>query len=78
MNWDIISGKWDQLKADVRAQWAKLTDDDVSAVGARKDKLIGILQQRYGILKHEAEQQIDSWLEKFDQHTGRPPRPIVP
>jgi uncharacterized protein YjbJ (UPF0337 family) len=62
MNWDIIEGKWDQFKGDVRSKWAKLSDDDLSAVGARKDKLIGKIQERYGVLRDDAERQVDAWL----------------
>jgi uncharacterized protein YjbJ (UPF0337 family) len=62
MNWDIIEGKWDQFKGDVRSKWAKLSDDDMSAVGARKDKLIGKIQERYGVLRDDAERQVDAWL----------------
>jgi uncharacterized protein YjbJ (UPF0337 family) len=72
MNWDTVEGKWDQLKGDLRGTWAKLTDDDVAHVGAKKDKLVGKLQERYGIMKDEAERQIDTWLTKLDRDPKRP------
>jgi len=63
MNWDTIEGRWDQLKGDVKSRWAKLTDDDVAAVGAKRDKLIGKLQERYGLLKDDAASQVDRWID---------------
>jgi uncharacterized protein YjbJ (UPF0337 family) len=63
MNWDTIEGKWEQLKGDVKGKWAKLTDDDVSSVSAKKDKLVGKIQERYGVLKDEAERQVDAWIQ---------------
>jgi uncharacterized protein YjbJ (UPF0337 family) len=71
MNWETIEGKWEQLKGDAKSKWAKLTDDDLAAVGAKKDKLIGKLQERYGVLKDEAEQQVDTWLASM--HTPKQP-----
>lgn len=64
MNWDMLEGKWEQAKADVKAKWAKLTDDDLKGISAKKDKLVGKLQERYGMMKDEAEKQVDAWLEK--------------
>lgn len=70
MNWNVIEGKWDQFQGKVRSQWAKLTDDDVSNIAAKKDVLVGKIQERYGILKDEAERQVDDWLERFDGTPG--------
>jgi uncharacterized protein YjbJ (UPF0337 family) len=73
MNWDTIEGKWDQFKGDVKGKWAKLTDDDVSHVGAKKDKLVGKLQERYGIMKDEAERQVDGWIASIKEPKQPPP-----
>lgn len=65
MNWDCIQGEWKQLTADVKTKWAKLTDDDLKVVSAKKDVLVGKIQERYGILRDEAEKQVDEWLAKL-------------
>ena len=65
MNWDTVQGQWEQIKGDLRSTWAKLTDDDVSQVGAKKDKLVGLIQERYGIMKDEAERQVDDWAARL-------------
>lgn len=62
MNWDIIEGKWHQLKSDVKTRWAKLTDDDLTSVSAKRDKLVGKIQERYGVLRDDAEKQVDEWI----------------
>lgn len=61
MNQDQMEGKWKQLKGSVREHWGKLTDDDLDIIGGRKDKLIGVLQERYGIAREDAEKQFDTW-----------------
>jgi uncharacterized protein YjbJ (UPF0337 family) len=65
MNWDQIEGQWHQVKGSIKSQWGKLTDDDVQSIGGKKEKLLGILQQRYGVVKDEAEKQADTWLSKL-------------
>jgi uncharacterized protein YjbJ (UPF0337 family) len=69
MNWDTIEGKWEQVAGDVKETWAKLTDDDVAAVSAKKDKLVGKIQERYGIVKDEAEREVDAWLANLSSRT---------
>jgi uncharacterized protein YjbJ (UPF0337 family) len=65
MNWEQIEGQWGQVKGHVKSKWAKLTDDDVTALTGKKDALVGKLQERYGILKDEAEKQVDEWIDKL-------------
>jgi uncharacterized protein YjbJ (UPF0337 family) len=58
MNWDIIQGKWKEIKGQAKEQWGKLTDDDLDRIEGKRDQLIGRVQQKYGIAKDEAEQQV--------------------
>ncbi len=39
MNWDIIKGKWGQLKGEARKQWGNLTDDDWDKFHGDREKL---------------------------------------
>jgi uncharacterized protein YjbJ (UPF0337 family) len=68
MNWDTIQGEWKQLSAQVKIRWAKLTDDDVTKMSAKKDELVGAIQQRYGVMREEAEKQVDEWVKKIPGH----------
>ena len=62
MNWDRVEGNWKQLKGKAREKWGKLTDNDLEAIGGKKDQLIGRIQERYGISKDEAQKQADEWV----------------
>ncbi|WP_442793757.1 MULTISPECIES: CsbD family protein [unclassified Paracoccus (in: a-proteobacteria)] len=62
MNWDIIEGKWNQLKGSVKEKWGDLTDDELTEVAGRKDKLAGKLQEKYGWTKEEADDQINTFF----------------
>jgi uncharacterized protein YjbJ (UPF0337 family) len=61
MNWDRIQGNWKQVVGKAKAQWGKLTDDDLDVVAGRREQLAGRIQERYGIAKDEVEKQISDW-----------------
>ena len=52
---DILEGKWHELKGQTRQQWAKITDDDLAQMSGKSEELAGVLQQRYGYGKAQAE-----------------------
>ena len=62
MNWDQIEGKWRQAKGAVKQKWGKLTDDDLAFIGGSKDKFVVRLQERYGLSKEQAQNQLDEWV----------------
>ena len=61
---DILEGKWHELKGQARQQWAKITDDDLEKLSGKSEELAGVLQQRYGYGKAQAENEINDWLGK--------------
>ncbi|MTH78458.1 CsbD family protein [Paracoccus aestuariivivens] len=62
MNWDIVEGKWNQIKGSVKEQWGDLTDDELTEIAGKKDKLAGKLQEKYGWTKEEAEKRMDDFV----------------
>ncbi len=61
MNWDQIEGNWKQFKGKVREKWGDLTDDDFDKIAGRRDALIGKIQERYGIARDKAEEEVEEW-----------------
>jgi uncharacterized protein YjbJ (UPF0337 family) len=57
MNNDIFEGKWKQLRGEVKVWWGKLTDDDLDKVEGNYEKLIGLLQEKYGYTREQAEEE---------------------
>ncbi len=62
MNWDQIEGNWKEIKGKIREKWGKLTDNDLTVIAGKKDQLAGVLQQRYGLAKEDAEAELDSFV----------------
>lgn len=64
MNTDILQGKWNQVKGSIKEAFGKLTDDDMTQIEGSTDRMVGILQERYGYSKDQAQQEWD----KFSKH----------
>jgi uncharacterized protein YjbJ (UPF0337 family) len=58
MNWDIVKGNWMQLKGNIQQEWGNLTDDDLDMIAGQREKLLGQLQESYGISKDVAEEKV--------------------
>jgi len=65
MNTDIFEGKWKQLKGHIKTRWGKLTDDDLDVVEGHSLYLSGKLQERYGLTKEKAEEEIAEFHRKL-------------
>jgi uncharacterized protein YjbJ (UPF0337 family) len=70
MNRDVLKGKWMQIRGDVKRQWGKLTDDDMTQIDGDRDKLMGTLQERYGYSREQAEREVDRF--NADMSRGGP------
>jgi uncharacterized protein YjbJ (UPF0337 family) len=66
--WDQIAGSWKQFTGEVRKQWGKLTDDEITQINGEREKLAGKIQERYGIAREDAHKQIDEWAGKLKRN----------
>ena len=62
MNEDILKGKWHEIRGSVKTKWGKLTDDDLTAISGQTEKLLGLLQTRYGYAKEKAEEEYKTFV----------------
>ena len=61
MNEDIMKGNWHEMRGAVKERWGKLTDDDLTEVSGHTEKLLGVLQTRYGYAKDKAEVEFNEF-----------------
>ena len=57
VNNDILEGKWKQVRGQAKLWWGKLTDDDLETVDGQFDKLMGLLQEKYGYTRQQAQEE---------------------
>lgn len=64
MNKDILAGNWKILSGKVKEEWGKLTDNDVTEIDGKQQKLEGRLQERYGYNKAQIDEAINKFYKK--------------
>ena len=65
MDEDILKLKWEKIKGRVKEKWGKLTDNDLTQVEGNKEKLLELLQQRYGYAKDQAEKEYSDFILRY-------------
>ncbi len=71
MNKDTVNGKWTEVKGRIKARWGKLTDNDLTLIEGRAEELGGLLQQRYGLAREQAEKDSKAFLDSCDWKSGK-------
>jgi uncharacterized protein YjbJ (UPF0337 family) len=66
MNQSQISGKWKEIRGQVRQQWGKLTNDDLDRIDGKREELVGRIQQAYGKSRDEADREVDAFFSKLN------------
>jgi uncharacterized protein YjbJ (UPF0337 family) len=61
MNWDRVEGQWKQRRGKAVQHWGKVMNDELAAIAGKHEQFVGILQEKYGIAKEEANRQVDEF-----------------
>ncbi len=64
MNKDTLEGQWKQLAGKAKAAWGDLTDDDLAKVNGNAERLAGLLQEKYGRTREEADREVKAFFDK--------------
>jgi uncharacterized protein YjbJ (UPF0337 family) len=67
MNTDTFEGQWKQMRGELRSWWGKLSDSDFERVAGKKDRLLGLLQEKYGYTREAAQQEMDRRFREYDE-----------
>jgi len=65
MNNDIAQGKWHQILGKAKQVWGDLTEDDLKHAEGGAEHLRGVIQEKYGKTKQEAQKQVDDFVKRF-------------
>jgi uncharacterized protein YjbJ (UPF0337 family) len=65
LNQDVLAGKWKQARGMIKQWWGKLTDNDLERISGRVDELVGVVQERYGYTKEQAQKEVTEFVDQF-------------
>ena len=65
MNEDTLKGKWNQLAGKVKSAWGDLTDDEITQIEGDSQRLSGLIQERYGRTKEQADKEVDDFVRRY-------------
>ena len=66
MNQEQISGKWKEIKGEIRKAWGELTDDQLEQTKGNMESISGLIQQKFGLTKEQASEKLNTVYGKFD------------
>lgn len=72
MNQDVFAGQWKQMRGELKSWWGKLADDDFDRIGGQKDKLIGVVQEKYGYAREKAQQEVERRFKEYGDNMSGP------
>ena len=65
INHDVMVGKWKQVRGMIKQWWGKLTDNDLNRISGRYEELVGLIQERYGHTRDQAEKEVARFMEQL-------------
>jgi len=71
MQHDVPRNKWKQFINEVNYYWTELSSDDLDRINGRRDKLVVLLESRYGFARRRAEQEVERLVSEFEDKLRR-------
>ena len=53
------------MRVRLKSWWGKLTDDDFESIEGQKNKLIGLVQEKYGYTRDQAREEVDRRFNEY-------------
>jgi uncharacterized protein YjbJ (UPF0337 family) len=69
INKDLVLGKWKEVSGEIQKKVGGITHDDLLKVKGNATALVGLLQQKLGISKIDAEKKVMKILEQVQGRT---------
>lgn len=75
MNYDEFKTHWPELRDSAHRYFSKLTDGDMTAIDGDYEKLVQLLQKRYGYSKERAQDEFDGFFAESSRNVSNASSP---
>lgn len=65
MDRDMVNSNWSDLRDEAQQRWGRLTASDLDAVQGRLDKLVDLVQDRYGYSTRKAQREVNRFIDRY-------------
>ena len=67
MNNNLMNGKWNEFKGEVRKLWGKITGDELEQTKGDYESISGLVEQKYGLKKDEISTKLGEIRDRFTE-----------
>ena len=65
MGYKYYEGNWGEMRARAKLQWERVSYDELEQTRGNAEQLADIIQQRYGVDKDDAMQQVEEFFNRY-------------
>lgn len=58
----VLESQWNKVRIKIHNRWNRLSNEDIDQIDGKHDRLIHLLEERYGITNKVAEEQLQGFL----------------
>ena len=62
---DTVVENWERAKVSIKSRWDKLTDEDLHKTEGKTNKILGLMQEKYGYTVEQAKELFDKAKDSF-------------
>jgi len=68
---EAVLDNWKRLRGEILSTWGLLTEEELDGIDGRRDRLVNLLADRYGLGRSRAEQEVDRLVNVFEAKLKR-------
>ena len=63
----MLLGKWKEIAGEIQTKWGDISENELVKVKGNVTALVGLIQQKFGISKEDAEKKVEELLAKYNK-----------
>jgi uncharacterized protein YjbJ (UPF0337 family) len=71
VSWEELRVRWDELSHHAGRKWTKLTARDLRVIAGNRERLVGVLQHKYGSHRRTIEREVRAFTQAVSRKSGR-------